>query len=75
MKRSVIARNLNEIGIRTANTVSKSVDFLVCGDSPGSKLEKANELGIRVVYEGELIRLLDEKAIDKKSINAFFEGK
>ena len=47
----------------------------MCGDSPGSKLEKANELGIRVVYEGELIRLLDEKAIDKKSINAFFEGK
>ena len=75
MKRSVIARNLNEIGIRTANTVSKSVDFLVCGDSPGSKLEKANELGIRVVYQGELMRLLDEMTISKKPIRAFFEGK
>ena len=75
MKRSAIARNLNEMGIRTANTVSKSVDFLVCGDSPGGKLEKANELGIRVVYQGELMRLLDEKSISKKSIRAFFEGK
>ena len=75
MKRSVIARKLNENGIRTANTVSKSVDFLVCGDSPGSKLEKANELGIRVVYQGELMRLLDEMTISKKPIRAFFEGK
>ena len=75
MTRSAIAQNLNEIGIRTSNTVSKSVDFLVCGDSPGSKLEKANELGIKVIYQGELIRLLDEKTISKKAIRAFFEGK
>ena len=75
MTRSAIAQNLNEIGIRTSNTVSKSVDFLVCGDSPGSKLEKANELGIKVIYQGELMRLLDEKTISKKAIRAFFEGK
>jgi DNA ligase (NAD+) len=75
MKRSEIAQSLNEIGIRTANTVSKSVDFLVCGDSPGSKLERANELGIRLVYQDELMHLLDEKAIGKKSIKAFLEGK
>jgi len=38
-------------------------------------LEKANELGIKVIYQGELIRLLDEKTISKKAIRAFFEGK
>jgi DNA ligase (NAD+) len=75
MTRSTIAQNLNEIGIHTANTVSKSIDFLVCGDSPGSKLEKANELGIKVIYQGELMRLLDDKTISKKTIRAFFEGK
>ena len=75
MKRSEIIQNLNEIGIRTANTVSKSVDFLVCGDSPGSKLEKANELGIKIVYQDELMGLLDKKAIGEKSIKAFLEGK
>lgn len=75
MRRSEIAKNLNEIGIRTTNSVSKSVDFLVCGDSPGSKLERANELGIRLIYQDELMRLLDEKATGKRSIKAFLEGK
>jgi len=75
MKRSEIVQSLNTIGIRTANTVSRSVDFLVCGDSPGSKLERAHALGIRLVYQDELMRLLEQKAIGKNSIKAFLEGK
>lgn len=39
-------------------SVSKKVDYLLAGESPGSKLEKARELGITVVSEDDLRRMV-----------------
>lgn len=48
------ARNLVEsLGGKTASTVSKKVDFVVAGEDPGSKFEKARDLGIRILTEEE----------------------
>ena len=41
-------------------SVSKKLDFLIVGTDPGSKLEKATNLGIRIIYEDELMSLLEE---------------
>jgi DNA ligase (NAD+) len=38
--------------------VSKKTDYLVAGEAPGSKLEKANELGVEVIDEQSLAKLL-----------------
>lgn len=42
-----------------SGTVSSKTDFVVAGENPGSKVQKARKLGIGVVNEQELIRMLE----------------
>jgi len=51
-------RLIEEHGGRATGSVSKKTDYLLCGDSPGSKLDKANALGVKVITEQEFLRLL-----------------
>jgi len=53
------ARNLVEsMGGMTASSVSKKVDFVVVGEDPGSKFDKAKELGIKTLTEQEFRRMV-----------------
>ena len=53
------ARNLVESrGGMTASTVSKKVDFVVVGEDPGSKFDKARELGIKTLTEEEFKKMV-----------------
>ena len=53
------ARNLVEsLGGMTASSVSKKVDFVVVGEDPGSKLDKAKELGIKTLTEEEFKKVI-----------------
>ena len=45
-------------GGKVVSSVSGNLDFLVAGESAGSKLEKANRLGVRVISELELDEML-----------------
>ena len=45
-------------GGKSSSSISKKTDYLVVGDSPGSKLAKAEELGVRVLNESEFKTLL-----------------
>jgi DNA ligase (NAD+) len=51
---------INEHGGKVTNTVSKKTSFLVVGNNPGSKLEKAQSLNVAILDEGGLLGLVGE---------------
>ena len=53
------ARNVVEsLGGMTTSSVSKKVDYVVVGEDPGSKFDKAKELGIKTLTEEEFKKLI-----------------
>jgi DNA ligase (NAD+) len=59
LKREEAAERIKSAGGKVAGSVSKKTDYVVAGDDAGSKLEKAQELGVAVIDEAELLRLLE----------------
>lgn len=59
--RDYFANLLKSYGANVTNTVSKNTDYLLAGSEPGSKLEKAKELNVKILTEAELLALINEK--------------
>jgi DNA ligase (NAD+) len=49
---------IRKAGGRASSSVSKKTDYVVAGDEAGSKLDKAQKLGVPVIDEAEFARLL-----------------
>jgi DNA ligase (NAD+) len=62
LKRDTARDMIEAAGGKVAGSVSKKTDFVVAGEEAGSKLEKALELGVPVIDEAELLKLLEEGA-------------
>jgi DNA ligase (NAD+) len=59
-KRDEIKALLEEYGAKVASSVSKKTHYVIVGSDAGSKLDKATELGITLLDEEQLAKLLEE---------------
>ena len=62
LKRDQAAALIEAAGGKMSGSVSKKTDFVVAGEAAGSKLEKAQALGVAVINEGELLAILGDAA-------------
>ncbi|NMD80170.1 NAD-dependent DNA ligase LigA [Klebsiella sp. DNRA6] len=60
LSRDEAKAQLVALGAKVAGSVSKKTDLVIAGEAAGSKLAKAQELGIAVIDENEMLRLLGE---------------
>lgn len=58
--RSEAEERIENLGGRASSSVSKKTSFVVAGENAGSKLTKANSLGIPVLTEDEFLKMLEE---------------
>ncbi len=59
LTRDAAKEKIEAAGGRVSGTVSKKTDYVVAGEEAGSKLEKAQSLGVKVLDEAGLLALLD----------------
>lgn len=57
--RRELKQELERLGATVAGSVSRNTSYLVAGENSGSKLAKARELGVEVIDEAELAKMLD----------------
>jgi DNA ligase (NAD+) len=67
LSREQATKLIRRAGGKVVNSVSKKTDYVIAGDSPGSKLAKATELGTEVLDENGFTKLLGEDGAPKRS--------
>ena len=63
MNREEATERAQQAGARVASSVSKKTSFVVAGETPGSKLAKAETLGVEVIDEAEFARRLGSASL------------
>ncbi|MBQ2384805.1 MAG: NAD-dependent DNA ligase LigA, partial [Clostridia bacterium] len=60
MSRDEASELIKNAGGKTSGSVSKKTDYVVAGEAAGSKLTKAQSLGVKIISEEELLAMLGE---------------
>jgi DNA ligase (NAD+) len=57
MKREDAGAKIEALGGKVSSSVSKKTDYVLAGEEAGSKLEKAQKLGVRIIDEAEFVKM------------------
>lgn len=57
---------VERLGGKVSNSVSRKTSFVVVGENPGSKYDKALKLGVKILNEEEFLKLIKGRNIEKK---------
>jgi DNA ligase (NAD+) len=60
MSRDEAKERLQNLGAKVAGSVSKKTNYVIVGDEPGNKADKARELGVELLDEAAFLKLLAE---------------
>jgi DNA ligase (NAD+) len=74
LSRDAASAMIEAAGGKVSGSVSKKTDYVVAGDEAGSKLEKANSLGIAVIDEAGLKALLATQPVETNSVSGRSES-
>ncbi len=58
LKRDEAKKMIEELGGKVSSSVSKKTNYVVAGDDAGSKLTKAQELGVTILSESDLLKMV-----------------
>ena len=58
--RNEINNRILSLGGNQGSSVTKKTDFLICGEKAGSKLTKAQSLGVRILSESEFLEMAEK---------------
>jgi DNA ligase (NAD+) len=58
MSREEAKQRIQALGGDVLSAVSKNLDYLLVGENPGSKFDKAKELGVLIIDEAEFLRII-----------------
>ena len=59
MTRDKAKKEIRKLGGNVANAVSKKTDYVIVGEDPGLKYEKAKKIGIKILNEKEFLDMLE----------------
>jgi DNA ligase (NAD+) len=57
LKREEAAAKIEALGGKVSGSVSKKTDFVLAGEDAGSKLDKANKLGVKIIDEAQFLKM------------------
>lgn len=60
ISRDKAKEKIRELGGDVSESVSKKTDYVIAGNEPGSKYEKAKELGVKILIENEFLKILEK---------------
>ncbi len=63
--REEIKKYIESLGGHFTDTVTKKTNYLIVGNNPGSKLQKAEKFGVEIITEEEFLRLVEQRRGNK----------
>jgi DNA ligase (NAD+) len=61
LTREEATAKIEALGGKVSGSVSKKTDFVLAGEDAGSKLDKAQKLGVKIISEGEFLKMCSQK--------------